>query len=88
MNQSSEDLDSRNTTPVDYTSSTPRFSVASDDELNNGIAYLKENGYVVISDVMNQGEINVNKDLLWKFLESASNGQLRRNDPDTWSNPW
>jgi len=48
---------------------------------------LKKNGYVVFSDVMNPDEINLNKDLLWKVLESASNSLLQRGDPDTWLNP-
>jgi ABC-type Fe3+-citrate transport system substrate-binding protein len=73
---------------IDYTRPTPRFSVRNDGTLNDGLAYLNEHGYVVISDIMNQDEININKDLLWKFLENVSNGTIRRDDPDTWSNQW
>ena len=73
---------------IDYTTSTPRFSVTNDDTLKDGIAYLNENGYAVISDIMNQDEINVNKDLLWKYLENVSNNTIQRNDPETWSNEW
>jgi hypothetical protein len=47
-----------------YTTATPRFSVTSDNILNDGINYLNEKGYAIISDVMNQDKMNVNKDLL------------------------
>ncbi|CAF1270903.1 unnamed protein product [Rotaria sp. Silwood1] len=73
---------------IDYTSPTVRYSVKNDNTLNEGLAYLNENGYVVISDVLNREEIDDNKNLLWKFLEDASNGQIRRGQPETWSNPW
>ncbi len=87
MNQSNDDLNSNSSTQIDFTIPTPRFSVKDEDELNDGIAYLKKNGYVVFSDVMNPDEINLNKDLLWKVLESASNSLMQRGDPDTWLNP-
>ena len=73
---------------IDYTTPTPRFSVTNETTLNEGIAYLSEHGYVVISDVMSQDEIEVNKNLLWKFLAEATNGSVDRDDPDTWSNQW
>ncbi|CAF3201166.1 unnamed protein product [Rotaria sp. Silwood2] len=73
---------------IDYTTPTVRYSVKNDETLKEGLTYLNENGYVVISDVLNQEEIDENKKLLWKFLEDASNGQMRRDQPETWSNPW
>jgi hypothetical protein len=88
MNQSNNDLDSKMDTQIDFTTPATRFSVKNDDELNNGVAYFKENGYAVFSNIMDQDEVNINKDLLWKFLESASSGLLQRDKPDTWSNPW
>jgi hypothetical protein len=87
MSQSSKNSDNVSS-PIDYTTPTPRFSVTNDDTLNDGIAYLNEHGYAVISDVMNQDEINVNKDLLWKFIENVSEGTIQRDDPETWSNEW
>jgi ABC-type Fe3+-citrate transport system substrate-binding protein len=75
-------------TSIDYTTPTPRFSVTNENTLNDGITYLNEHGYVVISDIMNQDEINFNKDLLWKFLENISNNTIQRNDPETWTNEW
>jgi len=87
MEQSNKISDNINN-QIDYTTPTPRFSVTNDDTLNDGLTYLNEHGYAVISDIMNQDEINVNKDLLWKFIENISNGTIRRDDPDTWSNEW
>ncbi len=87
MTQSNKDSDNMSS-QIDYTTPTPRFSVTNNDTLNDGIAYLNEHGYAVISDVMNQDEINVNKNLLWKFLENFSNNTIRRDDPETWSNEW
>lgn len=75
-------------TSIDYTTPTPRFSVTNENTLKDGINYLNEHGYVVISDIMNQDEINFNKDLLWKFLENISNNTIQRNDPETWTNEW
>ena len=74
---------------IDYGTPTPRFSVLNDDTLDNGITYLNEHGYAVIGDMLNQDEINLGKDLLWKFLENCpTNGKIRRDDPNTWSNDW
>jgi len=73
---------------IDYTTPSPRFSVTNKDTLKDGLNYLNENGYVVISDIMNSDEINQNKDLLWQFLENASNNTIQRNDPQTWANNW
>ena len=87
MNQANNDS-TMNTNQIDYTTPSPRFSVTNDKELQDGFTYLNENGYVVISDVMNQDQINDDKQLLWKFIENASNGAIKRDDPDTWSNQW
>ncbi|CAF3776424.1 unnamed protein product [Rotaria socialis] len=73
---------------IDYTTTSPRFSVTNNKELDEGLAYLNEHGYVVISDVMSQDKVNMNKELLWKFIENVSNGTIKRDDPETWSNQW
>ena len=75
-------------TTIDYTTPTPRFSVLDDKSLYAGLDYLNEHGYAVISDVLNEEEINTNKALLWKFLEESSNGTVQRDDPETWSTGW
>ncbi len=47
MNESDNYLNSQSTTQIDFTTSTPRFSVKNDIGINDGIAYFKENGYAV-----------------------------------------
>ena len=76
------------TTSIDHNSPTTRFSVLDDKALNDALAYLDEQGYVVISDVLNAEEIQTNKNLLWKFLEEMNDGSIRRRDPETWSAGW
>jgi hypothetical protein len=88
MTESKNQTSNSGTSSIDYTTSTPRFSVKNDETLNAGIDYLNEHGYAVISDVIDQDEINENKNLLWKFLENVSNNKIRRNEPETWSNEW
>lgn len=73
---------------IDYTTLTPRFSVADSRSLDEGIKYLNEHGYAVFSDVMNQEEIDHNKDLLWQFLENIPHTRIKRNNPSTWSQHW
>jgi hypothetical protein len=73
---------------IDYTTPAPRFSAKNDETLDAGIAYLNEHGYAVISDVIDQDEINENKNLLWKFIENVTNNNIRRGEPETWSNEW
>lgn len=73
---------------IDYTTTTPRFSVKDDQALQAGLAYLDEHGYAVISDVLDANEIDFNKNLLWKFLENYPNSKVRRDDPETWANDW
>lgn len=87
MTQSNQNCENLND-QIDYTTAAPRFSVLDEKSLSQGLDYLNEHGYVVISDIMNENEINQNKDLLWKFIQRDSNGAIQRNNPDTWSNNW
>ena len=87
MSQANQ-IDDNINSQIDYSTPAPRFSVTNGSALNDAMAYLNENGYVVISDIMNHDEINVNKDLLWSFLETVSNHAIQRHDPETWSNYW
>jgi hypothetical protein len=73
---------------IDHTTLTPRYSVTNNESLNDGINYLNEHGYAVFSDVLPEDEINFNKDLLWKFLETIPGCHFRRDDPSTWSDHW
>ena len=76
------------TNSIDYSTGTPRFSVKNVESFKEGIDYLNENGYAVISDVLNDNEIKESKELLWKFIEKATNGSVQHDDPHTWSNNW
>jgi hypothetical protein len=78
----------KNEIRIDYTTLTPRFSVTDNDSLDNGIGYLNEHGYAIFSDVMLQDEIDINKELLWNFLENIPGYHIQRNDPTTWSKNW
>lgn len=49
---------------------------------------MSEHGYAVISDVLNDSEVKESKELLWKFIETATNRSVQRDDPQTWSNGW
>jgi len=49
---------------------------------------LKENGCVVITDVLNQEEVDKAKDMFWGWLEALGSGITKEN-PDTWNdNNW
>jgi ectoine hydroxylase-related dioxygenase (phytanoyl-CoA dioxygenase family) len=86
-NQLNYSLD-KNQIRIDYTTLTPRFTVTNTDSINNGITYLNEHGYAIFSDIMHEDEININKELLWNFLENIPGRHIQRNDPTTWSNNW
>jgi hypothetical protein len=88
MTESSNQTSNGVSSLIDYTTPTPRFSLKNDETFDAGIAYLNEHGYAVISDVIDQDEININKNLLWKFLENVSENKIRRGEPETWSNEW
>ncbi|CAF1076364.1 unnamed protein product [Rotaria sordida] len=78
----------KNSIRIDHTTLTPRYSITNEESLNEGINYLNEHGYAVFSDVLSQDEININKDLLWKFFETIPGCNIRRDDPSTWSTYW
>jgi hypothetical protein len=86
-NQVNYSLD-KNDIRIDYTTLTTRFPVTNIDSINDGITYLNEHGYAIFSDVMHQDEININKELLWNFLENIPGRHIQRHDPTTWSNNW
>lgn len=76
------------TNSIDYTAATPRFSLNNAESFKDGINYLSEHGYAVISDVLNDDDIKECKALLWKFIETTTDGSVQRDDPQTWSNNW
>jgi hypothetical protein len=78
----------RNDIYIDHTTLTPRYSVINNESLNDGMTHLNEHGYAIFSDIMLPDEININKELLWTFLENIPGRIIQRNNPTTWSNNW
>jgi len=60
----------------------PSFPVDSEE----GYDYLEKHGYVVMSGVLNEEEIQKGRDLAWEFLEKLPNGNVKRGDYTTWDN--
>jgi len=73
---------------VDYRTACPRFSCQNRDTLATGLRHLEEHGYVVISDVLDQDEINTAKNLIWQHLEGLKAPyKIKRGQINTW-NQW
>ena len=53
----------------------PRFPMGA---LQDALAYLDEHGYVVISDVASSEEIEIGRDLAWRFIEGLQTQTLNR----------
>ena len=71
---------------IDYTTLTQRFSVTNNGSLIDGITHLNEHGYAIFSHIMSKDEVNMNKELLWNFLENIPGRHIQRSDSTTWSN--
>lgn len=66
---------------LEFSEASPRFDVCDPAML----AYLDENGYAVVKDVVGSAEELVRlRTLLWRFLESNATG-WREGCPETWS---
>ena len=63
---------------VDASKAKYRFDEFNDDASH----YLQNHGYVVIKNILNNSEINIARNLLWDFLESAG---WDRNDYQSWT---
>ena len=50
-------------------------------------AFLEAEGYAVIRDVLDSGEVSTALDLLWREIEARSENVVRA-DPSTWDNGW
>jgi hypothetical protein len=64
---------------------TPRFHIDAYDEWQ---ASLKENGYCVLAGVADAEAVAQAKTLMWDFLESVPDSQVKRGDPSTWDSTW
>jgi hypothetical protein len=71
---------------IDHTGEYPRFSVTDDSALDDGIAYMREHGYAVFSEVIEPNNVEEHRELLWQFLEGILHLHIRRDDPSTWYN--
>ena len=58
-----------------------RFEVVEQDAIH---AHLREHGFAVVKGVADEKEISKAKKLLWDYLERYGEGELKRDDPDTW----
>lgn len=65
-----------------------RFSCLDNDQLDQAMKHLEENGFAVISDVLNQDEVDQAKQLIWQYLERLKSPyKIKRNDIRSW-NTW
>lgn len=71
---------------IDHTGECPRFSVTDDSAFDDGIAYMREHGYAVFSEVIEPKDVEDHQELLWQFLEGIPHLPIRRDDPKTWHN--
>ena len=73
---------------VDYRSGTTRFSCQDAESLAAALRHLDEHGYAVISDVMDEDEINTAKNLIWQHLEGLKSPyKIKRGQTNNW-NQW
>lgn len=74
---------------IDYKTISPRFSVHNQEQIEQGIEHLNEQGYAVFSDILTSEEIISNIDLFWEYLEHLSTPyEIRRDDTKTWDIAW
>jgi hypothetical protein len=50
--------------------------------------HLDEHGYVVVPNVLTAAECDATVDGMWQWLDTFSEGQVKRNDPATWKRHW
>ncbi|CAF1168988.1 unnamed protein product [Adineta ricciae] len=73
---------------VDYQTAPPRFSCQDPQALAEGLRHLEEHGYTVISDVLDEAEVNTAKNLIWQHLEGLKSPyKIKRGQIQTW-NTW
>lgn len=62
-----------------------RFEMHDKKSWNEGMSYLKENGYLIFKNVLNEKEIEHAMNLMWNWLEGLGSG-IKRDDITTWTN--
>src|SRR5689334_7295074 len=73
---------------IDYRTKSARFSCQDAQTLADGLRHLEQHGYTIISDVMDETEINTAKNLIWRHLEGLKSPyKIKRGQIHTW-NQW
>ncbi|CAF0874210.1 unnamed protein product [Rotaria sordida] len=71
---------------VDYRTKSPRFSCQDPETLADGLRHLERHGYTIISDVLDEIEINTAKNLIWQHLEGLKSPyKIKRGQIHTWN---
>lgn len=63
------------------TETSPRFAVSATEQW---LSYLQEHGYVVLAGIADTEAVETAKSLLWEYLESVPETQVKRLDSSTW----
>ncbi|CAF3572970.1 unnamed protein product [Adineta steineri] len=73
---------------IDYRTVSQRFSCQDPQTLADGLRHLEQHGYTVISDVLDESEVNIAKNLIWQHLEGLKSPyKIKRGQIQTW-NQW
>ncbi|CAF1174128.1 unnamed protein product [Didymodactylos carnosus] len=73
---------------IDYRTRPQRFSCQDPEALATGLRHLEQHGYTVISDVLDETEVNTAKNLIWQHLEGLKPPyKIKRGQLHTW-NQW
>lgn len=73
---------------IEYRRQCARFSCQDPQTLADGLRHLEEHGYAVISDVLDEDEVNTAKNLIWQHLEGLKSPyKIKRGQIHTW-NQW
>mmetsp|Transcript_96485 Transcript_96485/g.251514 ORF Transcript_96485/g.251514 Transcript_96485/m.251514 type:complete len:387 (+) Transcript_96485:128-1288(+) len=78
---STQDGSSSATEAISGVTSRHRFDVA---DAEGWLSHLWTEGFVVLSGVLTPSDCDYSEDLLWEFLEEATEGQWKRHDVYSW----
>ncbi|CAM4775523.1 unnamed protein product [Rotaria magnacalcarata] len=71
---------------IDSRTKSRRFSCQNPETLTAGLRHLDEHGYTIISDVLNESEIDHAKNLIWQHLEGLKSPyRIKRGQIHTWN---
>lgn len=73
---------------IEYRRKCQRFSCQDPQTLADGLRHLNQHGYTVISDVLDEDQVNDAKNLIWQHLEGLKAPyKIKRGQIQTW-NQW